>query len=161
MITAIANATDGTRIVLLGVSRGNIDRLTDGKPIRATAATHPGFPKDLVVGIMFGETDAAITEMLKNYIGDQTKVHVVPGADAAAVQVLGVPIGATGRYPYGQQDATDEGELAAAMAADPKNGVVRIEFGKPVAWLSLPAKAAREFAALLVSKADELEKKMS
>lgn len=162
MITAIANGSDGTRIVLLGVSRGNIDRLIAGQPIRATAATHPGFPADLVVGVMFGETDAAITEMLKGHIGEHTKVNVVPGADPAAVRVVrGVPLGATGEYPYGQQDATDEGELMAAMAADPRNGVVRIDFGKSVAWLSLPAKAAREWAALLISKADELERKLS
>lgn len=161
MITAIALRDDGARIVLLGISRGNVDRLVAGKPIRATAETHPGFPPDLVVGVMFGETDAAITEILKEHVGNQTKVTVVPGADRAAVEVLGVKLGATGRFPYGQADATDEGELAAAVAADPRNGVVRIEFGKPVAWLSLPAKAARAFAALLVSKADELERKLS
>ena len=40
-------------------------------------------------------------------------------------------LGATGRYP--------------------------VEFGKPVAWLGLPAREARELAALLTSKADELD----
>lgn len=70
-------------------------------------------------------------------------------------------LGATGRYPYGRADRTDEGELRMALACDHSNGIVRVEFGKPVAWLGLPVREAREFAALLVSKADELDARKS
>lgn len=67
-------------------------------------------------------------------------------------------LGPTGKFPRGQVDPSDEGELSLAIAADRGNGIIRIEFGKPIAWIGLPTKEAREFAALLLEKADELEK---
>lgn len=69
-------------------------------------------------------------------------------------------LGTTGRYPYGKIPG-DDGELAAAIAADPRNGVVRMEFGTPVAWVAFPAKLARHFAKVLIEKADEVERKLS
>jgi hypothetical protein len=68
-------------------------------------------------------------------------------------------IGETGAYPYGKLGADDEGELAVAVAADPQHGVVRLEFGKSIAWLALPAGHARQFADVLRGKADELDRK--
>ena len=68
-------------------------------------------------------------------------------------------LGATGRYPFGKADATDEGELQLALAADHRSGIIRIAFGKPIAWLGLPAGEARAFAALLLEKADELDQR--
>jgi hypothetical protein len=70
-------------------------------------------------------------------------------------------LGATGRYPRGPMDATDEGELRAAMAVDHRNAVIRIEFGKPVAWLALPSAEARAWAAALIEKADELDRRQT
>ena len=61
------------------------------------------------------------------------------------------------QFPFGKIDATDEGELQLALAADHANGIVRIEFGKPVAWLGLPSQAAREFGRLLVEHANALD----
>lgn len=66
-------------------------------------------------------------------------------------------IGATGQFPHGPADADDEGELRLAMAADHNQGIVRVVFGKPVGWLGLPSKEARDFAHLLIEKADELD----
>lgn len=68
-------------------------------------------------------------------------------------------LGETGEFPYGKLDGSDEGELRMAIAADPKHGVVRIEFGKPVAWLGLPTVHARGLAAMLIEKADELDRR--
>jgi hypothetical protein len=68
----------------------------------------------------------------------------------------GVP-GATGRFPRGQLDPTDEGELQIAMAADIKAGIVRLRFGKLISWLGFPPALARALAAGLLEKADELE----
>jgi len=78
MITAIAKGENGKRIIVLGVSRENIDRLIAGKPIRVTAETHPGFADDLVIGIMFGETERALTDALKPFLSDETKIVTVP-----------------------------------------------------------------------------------
>ncbi len=74
------------------------------------------------------------------------------GADEAAF----VPLGATGDYPRGKLDEHDEGGLRPAIVADPANGVLRIEFGKPVAWLGLPRVEALQFANLIVKNANKL-----
>lgn len=70
-------------------------------------------------------------------------------------------MGATGQYPYGKLRKDDEGELTVAMAVDARQGVIRMEFGKPVAWLALPSGHARHLAKMLVSSADELDRKLS
>lgn len=74
------------------------------------------------------------------------------------MKIKGFKLGATGRSPYGRLNADDEGELRFALAADRANGVVRVEFGKPVAWLGLPSAIARELARALIEKADELDR---
>lgn len=68
-------------------------------------------------------------------------------------------LGATGQFPRGPSDVDDEGELRLALAADHQQAIVRIVFGKPIAWLGLPSKEARDFAALLIEKADELDRR--
>jgi hypothetical protein len=66
-------------------------------------------------------------------------------------------LGATGQFPYGKAGNDDEGELRMALAADHGHGIVRLEFGKPVGWLGLPSPLARQLAAMLIEKADELD----
>ncbi len=68
-------------------------------------------------------------------------------------------LGETGRFPRGKADAEDEGEIHMALAADHGNGIVRLMFGKSIAWLGLPCIQARELARLLNEKADELEQR--
>jgi hypothetical protein len=46
-----------------------------------------------------------------------------------------------------------------ALATDHGNGIVRVVFGKPIGWLGLPAREARELATMLIEKADELDKR--
>ena len=43
-----------------------------------------------------------------------------------------------------------------AIAADKRAGLVRLDFGKPVAWLGLPHRQTMELANKLIAKADEL-----
>jgi hypothetical protein len=57
-------------------------------------------------------------------------------------------LGATGAFPDGKLNRTDEGELR--MAVSSVNGLVRIDFGKPTAWVAFPANQAKELAALLM-----------
>lgn len=70
-------------------------------------------------------------------------------------------LGATGAHPYGKVDDTDEGEIRLGMAADHHAGIIRIAFGKPIAWLGLPSSVARELALALIAKADELDRRKS
>ena len=60
--------------------------------------------------------------------------------------------GATGEFPDGKLDPTDEGQLTMAVGID-VNGLVRIDFGKPVAWFSMPAREAVGLAKLLLDHA--------
>jgi UDP-N-acetylglucosamine enolpyruvyl transferase len=77
MMTAVANA-DGTRIVLLGLTRENVRRLTAGQPIRVAAVSHPGFPTDLKILITFAETDRELGEAIREVCDDQTQIVTVP-----------------------------------------------------------------------------------
>lgn len=61
----------------------------------------------------------------------------------------------TNRYPQGQLNEHDDGELDIMMSIE--NNVVRIDFGKPVAWLGLQAREARQLAYLLLKRAEELK----
>lgn len=65
-------------------------------------------------------------------------------------------IGATGSHPLGQLSADDQGGLRIAIAADKLNGIVRVEFGKPVAWLGLNKQSALDLAAKLRWHAEKI-----
>jgi hypothetical protein len=54
--------------------------------------------------------------------------------------------GATGKFPMPAVSDDDEGALAMAIGFDAVNGLVRLEFGTPVAWLALPPAEAIELA---------------
>lgn len=62
-------------------------------------------------------------------------------------------LGATGKYPLGALSDEDEGELRMAIGRDPIDGVIRLDFGKPVAWVGLPPPEAIEMAKLLLKHA--------
>jgi glyoxylate carboligase len=64
-------------------------------------------------------------------------------------------LGPTGQFPRGKLNKDDEGELQLAVGID--DGVIKILFGKPVAWLALTVNDARAFAAVLNTKANDLE----
>jgi hypothetical protein len=57
-------------------------------------------------------------------------------------------MGATGKFPQGQLNAHDEGELRLGMTA--RGNKVIVYFGKPVAWMGMDARQAREVAASLI-----------
>jgi len=59
----VASAPGG--VLLLGVSRENITRLVDGKPIRVSRATHGNcLPEGQTIVIVFSETEKAILKEL-------------------------------------------------------------------------------------------------
>lgn len=64
--------------------------------------------------------------------------------------------GATGTFSQGQLNEEDEGDLRIAIATDTRSGVVRVDFGKAVAWLGLPKREAQQIASLMLQKANEL-----
>lgn len=56
-------------------------------------------------------------------------------------------LGATGKFPLGKLQESDEGELRLAVAHTPEKVV--LNFGKPVAWIGFTADQADEIANLL------------
>ena len=61
-------------------------------------------------------------------------------------------------WPQGRVSGDDDGVTAFAIAADRDNKIVRIQFTKPMFWLGLDNKSARDLAAKLIEKAEDLER---
>lgn len=59
--------------------------------------------------------------------------------------------GATGKFPDGALDKSDEGEISFGVTSH--RGKVIINFGKPVAWLGMNASQAAALAAVLIRHA--------
>lgn len=59
--------------------------------------------------------------------------------------------GATGQHPMGKLTEHDEGELQFTIGQ--KDGKVVLDFGKPVAWVGMPAQQAADLAAFLIKRA--------
>ena len=62
--------------------------------------------------------------------------------------------GATDDYPNGKLSDDDEGGLMLLISEF--MGTVRIDFGKEVAWFALPPEQAKEFADLIIQRAEEI-----
>ena len=56
---------DGRHVIVLGVSRGNVERLMAGKPIHVTGES-VGVPEIASILIFFGETEAAMEAELRD-----------------------------------------------------------------------------------------------
>lgn len=65
--------------------------------------------------------------------------------------------GATGDFPQGRLSDDDQGGLRVAIAADTRNGIVRVDFGKPVAWFGLDKATALALADKLRKYASALK----
>jgi hypothetical protein len=52
--------------------------------------------------------------------------------------------GPTGNLPQGKLNENDEGELKLMISHDEEN--LRLDFGKPVAWIAMPKPQALQFA---------------
>jgi len=76
MIRARAMGTDGRHVLVLGLSRGNVERLLDGQPIRVTGES-VGIPDLASVLIVFGETEAVLEAEMRNagLISDETVIR--------------------------------------------------------------------------------------
>jgi hypothetical protein len=74
-------------------------------------------------------------------------------AEAFRAASNGAALGATNRYPQDVLNEDDEGELRMGVRRDPVDGLVHVDFGKPVAWLGLPPENAIALARALLKHA--------
>lgn len=61
--------------------------------------------------------------------------------------------GATGTFPQGVLNDDDQGALKIGVAFDKKDGLVHLNFGKPVAWTAFPPEMATQLARTLLKHA--------
>jgi len=65
-------------------------------------------------------------------------------------------LGATKQYPEGKLNPDDEGELRFAVTTDLSNGVVVMQFGKPVKWLAVGKAQAIVIGKSIIEHAEKL-----
>lgn len=83
--------------------------------------------------------------------------HNSPEEEQARRRLLNQFLGHSQRqWPQGRTGGDDDGELAFAIAADPRHGIIRIVFGKPVEWIGLDREAAEKLIDSLREKLFEL-----
>jgi hypothetical protein len=71
MITASGiNKTTAATVLILGLTRGNIDRLIAGRPMLLRSASHLAVPEGLEIYIHFGETHEDVQKEME-------KVHTI------------------------------------------------------------------------------------
>ena len=58
-------------------------------------------------------------------------------------------------FPRGKLNQDDEGQLQVRIGI--RDATVIMDFGKPTHWLGMAPENARELAALLVKRADEID----
>lgn len=74
-------ANNNEDILLLGITRANVEKLIAGNLIRISRATHgEGIPEGLTIVIFFGETEREMQKQFKasGLIGPETKVKIYP-----------------------------------------------------------------------------------
>ena len=85
--------------------------------------------------------------------------HHSPEDDEAARRFIEEVVGVAPRkWPDGRVSGDDDGETAYAIAADPVHNIVHLKFTKPMDWLGFDVASARQLAAALIEKADQLER---
>src|SRR5262245_10830408 len=95
---------------------------------------------------------------MRKEIHDMSAQHHSPKEQERVRRMLDEIAGTAERkWPHGRVSGDDDGETTFAIATDHRYKIVRIQFTKPMAWLGLDAKSARELSKMLTEKADELE----
>jgi hypothetical protein len=65
-------------------------------------------------------------------------------------------LGATGQFPSGKLNPSDEGQLQYGIGRNKENNKVIMDFGKPIAWLALNRSDAFTMGKALMKHAKKL-----
>lgn len=74
MVKFVASRENGRKIVGIGITAGNIERLRNGKPIHIHLE-ELGLPWACEVMIIYGDTEQSLADDLKGLIGPDTVVN--------------------------------------------------------------------------------------
>lgn len=85
----------------------------------------------------------------------QKKLRAIIKGFLSPFGIPGPNLGATGRYPEGKLNDSDEGEIAIAVGG--QDGKVIIDFGGKIGWIGFAPDQARQVAESLNAKANAVE----
>ncbi len=74
MIKFTADMNGGRKLIGIGLTAGNIERLKQGKPIHISLE-EMGLPWRADIGILYGETEDSLREELSEFITEKTVIH--------------------------------------------------------------------------------------
>jgi len=80
MYATVEENGETRRLVIFGLSHGNIGRLLNGDPIKFRGETC-GLPPDVDVMIFVGENEREMAKEFAQFVGPETKVNVDPKLD--------------------------------------------------------------------------------
>lgn len=92
-------------------------------------------------------------DLLAQAAGVYMPVAVASKFARTSAKIGYLEVGPTQDYPEGKMDESDEGGLNVAIGWDIDKSVVRIEFGKRIAWLGLEPAHAVDFAKAILKHA--------
>lgn len=81
MVIARATRSNGGELLILGLSRMNLQRIIDGKPLHVRREVHgDGIPEGWEIVVFTGENEQAMQKMFvkEGLIGPDTKVNIDP-----------------------------------------------------------------------------------
>lgn len=78
MIKFAFDDNDGRKHLGLGISRENVNRLIQGKPIHVKLTELNNLVVDGTIMIYFGETERELQQAVAEFIGPETKVNIDP-----------------------------------------------------------------------------------
>jgi hypothetical protein len=74
----------GDKLLILGLTAANVERLMRGQPIHVRRAVHgAGVPPGWEVLLVYGQDEASLRAQLGPGVGPGTKVYGTPGLDDA------------------------------------------------------------------------------
>jgi oligoribonuclease NrnB/cAMP/cGMP phosphodiesterase (DHH superfamily) len=121
-------------------------KLAEGRPFGMT--WFEGDDNERVYSLRSREGGIDVSEIAKKHGG---------GGHRNAAGFRAPATGATGLFTHGKSRDDDEGEVKCAIGVDQITNLVVLDFGKPVAWLSIPKAGAKALAAAIDAKADLLQ----
>jgi hypothetical protein len=138
MIKFVADTEGGGRLIGLGLSRGNCERLLAHKPISIDLRKDLQLPWKGAILLLADETEKALRHSLREFINEETVVHV----DDSYVEEPAAP------GPM---------QMSVSAANDGGRDFVLIDLNGPRSRFGLTAAEARRLAEALVEQAAKVE----
>jgi hypothetical protein len=143
MIKFTGITKDGGRLIGLGLSRANCERLLFHRPIKIDLRSDLNIPWKGEILLLAGETEATLTHELREFIGEDVLMHAEEGLEDPPdppAPIKSVP------------------GFQCIVGADLESGKVIFDLqGKAVTQFGLTADGARRLAEVLINEAAKLE----